>query len=246
MFANIVVTEDPAEELDEIFTAAFNNSTIAVCGSGFTNIYDCTYIVGGQVITSTLHLLSEFGLTGVLIDPLIVQVPADAVEVSATFDDGEGVRPAVTTVLDSFEFEPGRSITAEPGTKFLVLEFPPDVTSTLTETDPIHGAVISMELTFKQRKPHVPQQPPVTIKAMLAAKVIVRGHVYYAPTLPCVESFADVPEITIPVAENPVSLGPQLANFLMQGDAQPCSAKVYRYLAVPPPDSQTFLPMVQQ
>jgi hypothetical protein len=244
MFGNTIIVEDIAEEVDEIITTVFSDSTAAVCVHTNFGFYDCTYILDGEVITSTFYLVSEFGLTGVLLDPLIVQVPSDVISVTATYDAGSGPQPAVTQARQSFEMLPHQPITAEAGTQFLIFEFPASVVSTITATDPISGPHFDFALNFTQIHPISQPVEPVSVKAMFTGKVVARGHVYYAPLLPCVTSFTDIPSVTIPITTTPVNLQTAIGDVLRLGQATPCDHTYYDYSSAPPPDHFVYLPLV--
>jgi hypothetical protein len=102
LFGNVIIVHDIENEVNEIITTVFSDSTAAVCLDTDYSFYECTYIIDGETITSTLYLLGEYGLTGVLIDPLILQIPDDASVITATFELGSGVQPLVQTTTTSF------------------------------------------------------------------------------------------------------------------------------------------------
>src|SRR3990172_2138276 len=83
---NVIYVTDIEEEVNEIISTVFSNSTATVCLGTDYGFYECTYIVEGEIITSTLYLLSEFGLAGILIDPVIIQIPEDAGDITGTYD----------------------------------------------------------------------------------------------------------------------------------------------------------------
>ena len=72
-----------------------------------------------------MELISEFGLFGVLIDPIIVQVPANATVVSATYSGvaGSGALE-VTNVTGGLRADATTRINPEPGQRLVVLDFP--------------------------------------------------------------------------------------------------------------------------
>src|SRR3989337_591849 len=106
LFGNVIIVEDIEEEVNEIITTVFSDSTAAVCLSTDYGFYECTYIIDGDIITSTLYLLSEYGITGVLIDPVILQVPEDVTVVTATYDGGSGSKPLSKRITHSFQITP--------------------------------------------------------------------------------------------------------------------------------------------
>ena len=247
LFGNTIIVEDIENEVNEIITTVFSDSTAAVCLDTDYGFYECTYIVDGDIITSTLYLLSEYGLTGVLLDPIVLQVPDNVISITATFTPtGGSPQPAITQVRHTFEMEPFKPITAEVGTKFLIFEFPPSVASTITATNPISGPHFDFALTFAQRQPVSQTIEPVSVKAMLTAKVVSRGHVYYAPLFPCVTSFASIPAMTIPVTTALINLQPTLGDVIRLGNVLPCDHQSYDYSNTPPPPVRVYLPLVRK
>src|SRR3990172_2714363 len=104
---NVIYVTNIEEEVNEIISTVFSNSTATVCLGTDYGFYECTYIVEGEIITSTLYLLSELGLAGVIIDPLILQVDAGNTILSATYDMGGGPQPLVSLETTSFNVQPG-------------------------------------------------------------------------------------------------------------------------------------------
>jgi hypothetical protein len=226
LFGNVIIVEDIAEEVEEIITTVFSDSTAAVCLDTDFGSYECSYIVEGEVVTSTLSLLSKFGFSGVLIDPLILQLPQGATNVTGTYDDGEGRSGAlaIRTGLASVPVDDTRSLTPEPGKQLAIVELPPGV--------PLAGVDYAMSLRFEETVP-LGTGGPVELKALLTGKVSVAGNVFYVPILPCSSDFASLPTLTVPVSDT--------AQPLDVPDAPaPCSNQVYEFLnvvpAVPPID----------
>ena len=245
LFGNTIIAEDLIAEITEIVSAVIGDSTVAVCRSPNAPRYDCTYIIDGEEIASTVNLVSEFGLAGVLIDPIVLEVPDDVISITAilTPTGGSG-QPAITSVRQSFEMQPFKPITAEVGTQFLIMDFPDSIAATITATDPISGPHFDFALSFAQRQPISQTVEPVTVKAMLTAKVVSRGRVYYAPLFPCVNSFADIPGMTIPPTDTLVNLQADVGDLIRQSLVLPCNNKFYDYSSTPPPDHLIFLPVV--
>jgi len=247
MFGRVIIVEDIEDEVNEIIANVFGNGTAAVCYvNGMRHM--CTYIVDGEIITSSAYLVSEFGLYGVLLDPLILQVPSDVMSVTAFYTPttgGGGAQAAPVSVRSAFEASPGLPITAQQGTKFLIIEFQPGITSSLEMTYPVNGKPFDYSLNFVQRKPISQTVEPVRLKAMLTGKVVVNGHMYYAPFLPCTTSFASIPTLTIPITTTFVNLQPQIGDAIRLGQAQPCAGVVYDYSNAPPPlDKSIYLPII--
>jgi hypothetical protein len=193
-FDVVIIVEDIGEEVTEIIDTVFSDSTAAVCLGADYGFFECTYIVEGDILCSSLYLISEWGLAGVLVDPLVLQVPAGVTGASGTFDDGTGPAPLVVTQTGSFPVEPGVSVTAEPGQTFLIIELPLDVAASLPEGPPdVAGTDLDFTFTFR-----VPGDQPLTVKGMGTVRLDVAGQTFYVPMLPCTTDFADVPAIQIP------------------------------------------------
>ncbi len=243
---HVIVAQDGATQENVAEAAVQSGATVAVCAQdGY--FYQCYYIIDGEFLTSTVELLSEFYLLGVLIDPLIVQVPADVTNITATFDDGSGAQPALVAERAAFEAEPGSVITAEVGTKFLIVELPPSVVATLPRFDAANKPTFNFALNFEQRTPLSQPVEPIRVKAMLTGKVTVNGHDYFAPLFPCVRNFADIPAVALPISDTFVNLQPHLGDLFRQGLAAPCQFETYDYSNAPPPQHNfIYLPNVEQ
>lgn len=245
LFGNVIIVHDIGEEVNEIIATVFSNSTAAVCLDTDYGFFECTYIINGEIITSTLYLLGEFGIEGVLIDPVIVQVPDDVEQVVATYDDGAGEAPLLVTRTGSFPVEPDTTVTAEAGHEFLILELPSGVTSQLPEGDPSQGLEIDYNLAFRRVQPDSLPVDPVSVKVMLAGKATVNEHHYYVPMLPCVTDFSQIPALTIPVSDTPVDLQPAVGDLILQGGNDVvCDHNAYYFDGAPPPPRKTYLPLV--
>jgi hypothetical protein len=245
LFGRVDPRDEPGDLIVTLFHGEFSSATCTrVENSGY---YECTYwLVGEEIhVTSTAQLLSEFGFFGVLVDPIILQVPADISNVVSTYDVDDDVvdpQPAVVQIVDSFEVEPGESVLPEAGHKFAILEFPDHVVADIPEGDSRLGTRFGVDLRLE--RPRAPGAPiePLALKAMLTGKVVVRGHSYYVPLLPCVRDFASVPSITIPVSETDVSLIPDLR--ALWSSSTRCFGETYDFSNAPPPDQQVFLPVI--
>ncbi len=247
-FGAVVV--DLSEHLDRFFALLRANASGAACSErdvfdeamGWHTVVECDYVFENEEFpsfpktTSTATLIREFGLFGVFIDPVILQVPEGASTFDATFREAGGPeRPLELTATTTFLAAPGRAVTAEPGQQFLILELPDDVAERLPEGDPrVVGVEFDFALSFE-----VPELSPVEVKPMFTLAVPVDDVTYYPPMLPCVTDFAEVPSFEIPVAHDghlqDLSLQVGVA-FANAADAV-CDGEVYDFTAIdPPPD----------
>jgi hypothetical protein len=244
LFAHVIIVSDLSDEINTVIDAVFADATVAVCNNS-GSFYDCTYIVNGEILTSTANLLSESagGLGAVLVDPLIAQVPDDVHTITATYNLGQGAgdQPLNVTWTHRFKVTHALSVTAEPGQRFIILELPPSVESMLPTGVPTNGLPISYTLVYAHDEPLGPPVPPQTVKLMLAGRVTLNGHKYYLPLLPCVTDFAQVPALTLPESPTPVDMGPALGALSASG----CNNRVYFFNPEPPPRF-LFLPLLQR
>jgi hypothetical protein len=190
------------------------------------------------ISTSSTELLETFGVFGILIDPLILQVPADVSNYVATFSDSSITQTVIISETTSFNAQPGTVVTAEAGRKFLILEFPPEVIADLQAGTPMTGP-FDFDLEFQ-----VTTHESVDVKAMYTGRIEVNGQVYYPPLLPCVTSFADVPDLTIPKASTNFLLQPQIISALRRGEVVACAGTVYDFSSVNDFQLRLYMPSV--
>jgi hypothetical protein len=181
------------------------------------NFLECTYLIDdggpGFEFTSSAELISEFGLLGVFIDPLVVQVPAAASGFSGSFSGAVMGNLVITPGLASVPVDSNTNLVAEAGTQLVVLDFP--------DPPPPPGAY-GFLLDFVMP----PGSGAVSFKAIFTGKVQVGADVFYPPMLPCVSDFSQVPSITIPVSSLLVPLNiPTVAG---------CNGAVYQFGAAAP------------
>ena len=178
-----------------LITTVETDSTLATCVQGGfeSQNVECTYrfidengfLVG---VTSSAELISEFGILGVVIDPLILQVPLSATDATGTYDDGNGTSGdlVIQSGFKSIPADTFRHLFAEPGTQFIIAELPDGV--------PFEGVQFNFSVSFATP----PGSGPVNIKPILGIKYEAGQNVFYAPFLPCETEMANVPAFTIP------------------------------------------------
>lgn len=199
---------------DDVSTAYCRELVDVETGDTFV---ECDYAIitedGATQRTSTTQLVSEFGVFGLLVDPVIVQVPASATFGIATVDDGSGPQNLRITETTAFDVTPGVQSTAEPDQKFWIIELPLAIEATL----PTQPNTADLDYVFEYMGPPEPSGF-ATFKAIYAGRVETNGDTFYIPLYPCTGDFSQVPEIEVPVGSNPggIPLGGFIFNLLFQ------------------------------
>lgn len=180
----------------DLITTVRSDSMLTTCvqgGSSSANVM-CTYFFFDEngvpvSVTSSAQLISEFGILGVVIDPLIYQIPANATDITGTYVDenSAGGDLDILSGYRSIPIDVQRILIAEPGTQFVIAELPAGV--------PFEGLQFSFSLSFAQP---ANSATPVVVKPMLALKFEGNNQVFYPPFVPCEHDMANVPALTIP------------------------------------------------
>jgi hypothetical protein len=175
----------------------------------------------GIVETSTAELIQDFGVLGLFIDPLIVQVPVGASNFVGSISTPSGPQAIPITEVTSFEAQVGTTVVPEAGHKFVILDLPASLLTALA-SGPLPGP-FNFQLEFQ-----VPSLAPVNVKPMFTGKIEAGGHIYYPPMLPCTTDFASAPSIQVPVSSTPVNLFSQIVATLRAGNPG-CAGQVYDF-----------------
>ncbi len=202
---------------DDLITTVETDSILATCvqgGSTGGNV-ECTYFFfdenGVPVdVTSSADLISEFGILGVVIDPLILQIPDDATNITGTYDDGAGTSGnlVIQSGFRSIPIDASRTLFAESRRQFVIAELPAGV--------PVDGDRYIMSLSFARPV----GTGSVEVKPLLALKFEAGSQVFYPPFLPCVTDMADIAPVSIPQAS---TLQPITPSEIPQG----CNGEQY-------------------
>ena len=236
MFGYLTVFVDEINEsVEHIIATVYAEATMAVC---LTNgaAANCTYIVDGEVVTSTAELVSEVGIGGLLIDPLILQLPAPFSVNRATYADAGGPHDLVVHAgMSSVPVQPGVSLTAEPGQQFVIIELPAAAAAALPATDPTQGTPYSLELDLRASYPTGQVPTVLSLKALLALSIETNGVTYYPPMLPCTADLAQVPTLSInrSGSGNSFDLLATVKAALGQTTTAGCDQKVYDFTGSP-------------
>ncbi len=224
------------EDVRTFVRLALDGVSVALCHDvtdeeGLTT-NECTYRIvtgdGSTQTTSTVKLLSEFGLFGLLVDPVILQVPQDATVDDATVDDGSGPQALIITETSSFNVQPGVETVAESGKKFWIVELPGALEANIT------SAGQQFDYNFAYSIPAVPAGQPIPIKAMFAGRVEIGGKVFYIPLLPCTTDFSQVPEIQIPISPDLSGLIFDLLFLFLDNPDLGCNNVTYDFTSLVP------------
>ncbi|MEO8344194.1 MAG: hypothetical protein ABI607_00730 [Betaproteobacteria bacterium] len=153
------------------------------------SFFDCAF----GYLGFSIHARFSPGITSTLInwlDPIILQVPAGVTDVTGSFT-GPGIgNLSITTVTGPLQVDATQQLVPDPGSKFLIIDFPGSVPS---------GGAGLYHFQFNFKAPNsIPS--PLSVKVMAAAKVTVSGQSYYLPLLPCTTNMANVPTVTFPTA----------------------------------------------
>ncbi len=182
--------------------------------------------------TSSATLISEFGVLGVLVDPLVLQIPEDLRVNAASYDIGDGLLPLEILVTGSVPVDAETILLAEPGQKLVIFELPDSVGPLLPPGDPANGLPAAMQVEFERTRSPGALFDPLEIKAMFTLPYRVGETDYYLPMLPCVTDFAQVPPILVdPAAPNQDLLG---AAFAAAMASQGCTGQLYDFLSLGP------------
>ncbi len=124
-----------------------------------------------------------------LYDPVIVQVPASMSDFAGSIAAGPpGVTPGtplqIQAGLTSIAIDAGTTLTAEPGTQFVIIDF----------VAPANAPSGQYTLDFEFRG------TASSIKVIFAGKVTSGTATYYPPIFPCATNMSQVPAIAIPTS----------------------------------------------
>ena len=191
---------------------------------------ECTYYIedgNGDLVevTSSAGLASRAGVFGLLIDPLIIQVPTSVTGVIASNNNGIVPVPLVVTQTSSFKADVNTTVQAEPGYQFLIIELPEADAAGITATDAREGHQFNFTLHFRSAT------FPIPVKTMFTVRFDDGPNTYYVPMLPCTTSFANVPELTIGFTTSEQDVLDALGMYESAG----CDGEVYEFATTPGP-----------
>jgi hypothetical protein len=218
------VVETLSEEIDHVISALQANVTTGVCRqSPFTGLIECTYVFADPegflgTTTSTTQLVSEFGIFGAIVDPVVLELPAAATEVAGTYDDGAGASGALVVYpgLSFVAVDDNRRISASAGKQLVIVDLPDGAA--------VDGVTYRFNLAFEQKVPV--GTGPTPVKALLTGKLKVGTKTFYPPVLPCTADLSTVPALTLPRSATMLPLS------VPQG-LPGCANQLYTYFRAP-------------
>jgi hypothetical protein len=194
---------------DSLVIILESDSIIASCTQGGFPVgqVECTYLFldedGFIVETETsVQLLSEFGWLGVVIDPLIVQIPESATAITGTYDDGAGNSGPllIRSGFKSIPVDASRHLFAEHRQQFVIADLPAGV--------PLDDVLYHYTFGFSLQ----PGSPtPVQVKPLYTLKFTNTQSPpfsleYYSPLLPCTTDMAEIPAVSIEAGDAPMPI----------------------------------------
>ena len=216
----LVVPADPQTLSVTLRSTATHQPCEITARSGAHLRHDCDYTLAGRDKLARVFL-QDVGVIEPIVDPVILQVPDEALQFSGIFSHGPLATNGtlkVTEVTDDLWADVTRRIVPEEGHRLVIVEFP-------TPAPPLDGRDYSFGFLFALKNAVL----PVKLKALFAAKVTYQGRTFYPPLFPCATTFASVPEIEITSGGGfrPAKLDAVLA-------ANACSGSFYTFTPEPP------------
>jgi hypothetical protein len=217
---HVEVAETIRESVELYIASVQANATVAICDDfvDFPSLpVNCRYLVNGVEIGSTARFVSELGIFGLIVDPIVLELPAGVTNIGGTFSGGGTTGNLV--VYPNLSFVPiddTRTLTPAAGKQLAIVDLPASAQ--------VNGVNYQFNMTFQQVVPA--GTPPTQYKVLFAGKIIVAGKAYYPPILPCVDSFATLPLMQFPALGNALPIN-------VPGGLTPCANKVFQYFRQP-------------
>jgi hypothetical protein len=128
LFPEIIEVDVFDSEEEGFGFSVSTNAEISLCTQESDNEFTCLYAgEAGADISSNVILTGADILLLLFFDPLIIQLPSNATNIAGSFlhiDSGTSGNLAITSGLTSFNADSNTTITAGPGTQFVILDLP--------------------------------------------------------------------------------------------------------------------------
>jgi hypothetical protein len=192
-------------------------------------VYSCGFFAGddSDSFISLFYLTNaELLFTLLILDPIILQVPAGASQFAGSYSTTNASGALVITAgLSSLKADANKSIQAEAGTQLVVIDLPDDAPRTGDMSFNFHFAMPQGSKSFP-------------IKALFSGKAVADGATYYMPLFPCTTNMAEVPAMTISMPNGG-------AVALPLDNVEGCDRAVYS-MAAPNFDNTMLLPLLRR
>jgi hypothetical protein len=219
LFPEVIEVDIFVGEEGGFFVSVSTDADVSLCTQESDDAFTCLYAgEAGAAITSNVILTGADILLLLIFDPLIIQLPDTATNLAGSFlhdDSGTSGNLVITSGLTSFNADLDTTITAEPGTQFVILDLP--------DAAPMTGS-----FAFNVNFALPPGTASLQLKPLFTGKVVANGQTFFPPLLPCVTDFANVPALNVPFPTGgaiPIPLG----------QVQGCDNVVYNFGPNGPP-----------
>lgn len=175
------------------------NSTLDNCSQDTVTQYTCIYFVDGFPHISIVNLVGPAALFAVMIDPLVLQMPATVANLVGTYSFSGGASGSllVSPGAASVPADATQTMMADPGNRLWVLDLPP-------------GAPTTGDVSFNINFTVPGGTTSLPVKPVLTGRVVSGMETFYPPLLPCVIDLSGLMPISLPVTPpgGPITLPP--------------------------------------
>jgi hypothetical protein len=152
--------------------------------------FECTFFGDGSSISTGTLSLPALLFRLLLLDPLVLQLPAGATSFAGSFlhDNTTSGMLDITAGLTSLPIDADRTLMAEPGMQFVVIGLPA-------------GAPLAGSFAFNLNFRVPPGTTSLQVKPIITGLVqlTAMGPTFYPPLLPCPLDMASAPALTVPL-----------------------------------------------
>lgn len=173
---------------EDLVVISVTGVSIGSCEDNGDGTFEC--ITAGLFSAFETLSLPELIFRLVLLDPLVVQFPADVSNFNGSFlnnDSGTGGALVITPGLTSVPIDVDRTLNAEPGTQLVVIGLP-------------DAAATTGNFSFNLNFSIPPGTSELEVKPIITGLVeLTDGSTFYPPVLPCVDDMSSAPALNIPI-----------------------------------------------